>query len=60
MEINCRGLDGFVAKEATDGVKVNSLVKKVCGETMAEAMNPAGFGYAGFFLPTANILWAPA
>ena len=49
-----------MAKETTDCVKIGSLIKKVGSETVTEAMDAAGFGYAGFFLLVMKTLRAAA
>ena len=49
-----------MTKETTDCVKVCPLVKEVGCEAVTEAMNAAGFGYAGFFLLTMKTFRAAA
>ena len=50
MEIYYRGIYRLMPKETTDCIKIGSLVKEVGSEAVTEAMDAAGFGYAGFFL----------
>lgn len=38
-----------MAEQLTDSVEIVSLVKKMCGEAVAECMKTALFGDAGFF-----------
>jgi hypothetical protein len=41
---------GCVAEQFTDRVKIRSSVKAVGGKGVTQAVDTAGFGYAGFFL----------
>jgi hypothetical protein len=49
VEIDRGGVYGGVAEKLTDGVEIVSFVEKMSGETMAECMKAALFGYACFF-----------
>jgi len=49
-----------MAQEPADCVKISSLVKQVSSEAVTEAMNAAGFVYAGFFLLTIKTFRAAA
>ena len=60
MEIYERGRYRFMAQEPADCVKISSLVKQVGSEAVTEAMDAAGFGYAGFFLLTIKTFRAAA
>jgi hypothetical protein len=41
---------GGMTKELADRIKIRSSVKRVGRKRVSQAMNTAGFGYAGFFL----------
>ena len=60
MKIYYRGIYRFVAQESTDCIKVSSLVKEVGCKAVTEAVDAAGFGYAGFFLLTMKTFRAAA
>jgi hypothetical protein len=60
MEIYCRGFYRLMPEKTTDCVKVGSLVKEVGCEAVTEAVDAAGFGYAGFFLLTIKTFRAAA
>ena len=60
MKIYERGRYRFMPQEPADCIKVSSLVKEVGSEAVTEAMDAAGFGYAGFFLLTMKTFLAAA
>jgi len=60
VKVDCGGVNRLVTEKTADCIKVCSLVEKVGCETVPEAMDSAGFGYAGFFLLFTKALRAPA
>jgi hypothetical protein len=50
VQVDYSGLYGCMAKQSFDGIQVSALVEQVGGKGVAEGVNAALFGYAGFFL----------
>lgn len=49
MKIFDRGLDVGMAEQTLEHEDISALIKLVGGKTMAQGMNAAAFGQAGFF-----------
>jgi len=50
VQVDQGSLYGCMAEKSFDGIQVGALVEQVGGKGVAEGMNAALFGYAGFFL----------
>ena len=50
MKIYGSGFYGCMAEQFADRVKIRSSVEAVGGKGVTQAVDTAGFGYAGFFL----------
>ena len=50
MKVDEGSLQGCMAEKSFDGIQVGALVEQVGGKGVAEGVNAALFGYAGFFL----------
>lgn len=49
MKISDRGLDVGMAEQTLEHEDISALIKLMGGKTMAQGMDAAAFGQAGFF-----------